>query len=493
MKATAKAAAKKTTRKAASKATKKPRPDAYQIVTDALLAKLEAGVVAWRKPWHELGAPRNYVSKRLYSGINAFLLNMTGCVPYFVTFKQAKALGGSIRQGAKGYPVIFFKMLTKKEGSEATPSKPGEEEKVPLMQYYTVFSVEDVTGVDIVLPEVEAREHEPVEACEAVVANWAQKPVIKHMQQRAYYSPLLDYVNMPKPESFHTGAEYYSTLFHELTHATGHSQRLNREGITEAIKFGSQNYAREELIAEMGAAFLCAFTGIAPQAIDNSAAYLVSWLGKLNPDQKNAVKDSDAYRAFWVEKLKEDKKLVCQAASFAKKAAEYILGTGTEEEGEEATEQQAPAASRQEPTATAAEPVAAAEAVAEQEPADQVSAEFEAAERSWLAQGEQDEVGAEFEAAERSWLASGGDSAALIGQDQQVDLYTFRKGHLSSVPRDEHGQPDFNYLRREFTGVYPKMAAAIIRETPPQHSLEYVVVFAGTRQEVTAPLVAATQ
>ena len=233
----------------------------------------------------------------------------------------------------------------------------------------------------------------------------------------------------------------------------------------------------------MGAAFLCAFTGIAPQAIDNSAAYLVSWLGKLNPDQKNAVKDSDPYRAFWMEKLKEDKKLVSQAASLAKAAAKYILGT--EEEGEEATEQ--------EPTAPA-EPGASAEPVAEQGPADQVSTEFEAAERSWLAQGEQDEVGAEFEAAERSWLASGGDSAAPLGQDQQVDLYTFRKGQqLSAVPRDEHGQPDFTYLRRDITGVYPKMAAAVIRETPPQHSLEYVVVFTGTQQEVTASLVAATQ
>jgi len=346
MKATLKTSAKKTVRKAAVKAPKKPRPNVYQLVTDALLAKLEAGVVAWRKPWHELGAPRNYVSKRFYSGINAFLLNMTGCLPYFVTFKQVKALGGSIRQGAKGYPVIFFKLLIKKNEAAAptTAGQASEEEKIAMLHYYTVFSVEDVTGVEIIVPEVATREHEPVQACEAVVANWSDKPSISHQQQQAFYSPLLDYVNIPKPESFQAGAEYYSTLFHELTHATGHPRRLDRAGITEAITFGSQNYAREELIAEMGAAFLCAFTGIAPQSIDNSAAYLVSWLSKLNPDQKNAVPDIDAYRAFWAEKLRADKKLVVQAAAAARKATEYMLGTGTGEEGEEATTQVAPAA-----------------------------------------------------------------------------------------------------------------------------------------------------
>lgn len=380
MKNARKPAAQKAT-KSTKKATTKPRPDVYQLVTDALLAKLEAGTVAWRKPWHELGAPRNYVSGRFYSGINLFLLNMTGCVPFFLTYKQAKELGGNIRQGAKGYPVIFFKMLTKKEGATTpapTAGQPEKDKKIPMLQYYTVFSVEDVEGVDIKLPEVAPQpEHQPVAACEQVLANWSDKPKITHMQQRAYYSPLMDYVNMPKPESFLSAPEYYATLFHELGHSTGHPRRLNREGITEAIKFGSQNYAREELIVEMSAAFLCAFTGIAPQVIDNSAAYLVSWLSKLNPDQKNAVKDSDAYRAFWTEKLKEDKKLVVQAASRAKQAA--ILGTSTEEgpvdekEGQEPTQEadQGSMLSRQEPTAEA--------------PRDEVATEYEAAERSWLA------------------------------------------------------------------------------------------------------------
>jgi antirestriction protein ArdC len=381
MTTTRKPAAKKATKKAATKSTPKaakPRPDVYQIVTDALLAKLETGTIAWRKPWHEMGAPRNYVSGRFYSGINSFLLNMTGCLPFFLTFKQAKELGGSIREGAKSYPVIFFKMLTKKEGAATPAGQPADDKKIPMLQYYRVFSVEDVVGVKIKLPEVVARPaHEPVAACEQVLANWADKPKISHMQQRAYYSPVLDYVNMPKPESFHSAPEYYATLFHELGHSTGHPRRLNREGITEAIKFGSENYAREELVAEMSAAFLCAFTGIAPQVIDNSAAYLVSWLGKLNPDQKNAVKDSDAYRAFWVEKLKEDKKLVVQAATRAKQAAEYILGTSPEESPADAAEAQEPA--QEVPAASSQEPTAAAPAVAEVEaPRDEVAAEFEA-------------------------------------------------------------------------------------------------------------------
>ena len=494
MSTTRKPAAKKATAKKAAtkKASSKPRPDVYQIVTDALLAKLEAGTIAWRKPWHEMGAPRNYVSGRFYSGINSFLLNMTGCVPYFLTFKQAKALGGSIRQGAKSYPVIFFKMLTKKEGT-ATPAptagQPADDKKVPLLQYYRVFSVEDVVGVEIKLPEVVAKpEHEPVAACEQVLANWSDKPKITHMQQRAYYSPLLDYVNMPKAESFHVPAEYYATLFHELGHSTGHPTRLNREGITEAIKFGSPNYAREELVAEISAAFLCAFTGIAPQVIDNSAAYLVSWLGKLNPDQKNAVKDSDTYRAFWVEKLKEDKKLVIQAAASAKKAAEYILGPLPEDDDTEQPEQLEQPDEDQHGFGMEHWDNA---------PADEVAAEYEAAEKSWLAQdeatatAEQQQVSDEYEAAERSWLTDGGDTAAPIGAGVQVDLYIFRQQReLATVPRDAAGRPDFNYLTPDLYAVSAVAAAAIIADKPSHHRTEYVVVFAGTRQEVTAPLVA---
>jgi len=498
MTTTRKPAAKKATAKKATtkKASSKPRPDVYQIVTDALLAKLEAGTIAWRKPWHEMGAPRNYVSGRFYSGINSFLLNMTGCVPYFLTFKQAKALGGSIRQGAKSYPVIFFKMLTKKEGA-ATPAptagQPADDKKVPLLQYYRVFSVEDVVGVEIKLPEVVAKpEHEPVAACEAVVANWSDKPKITHMQQRAYYSPLLDYVNMPKPESFHSAPEYYATLFHELGHSTGHPTRLNREGITEAIKFGSQNYAREELVAEMSAAFLCAFTGIAPQVIDNSAAYLVSWLGKLNPDQKNAVKDSDAYRAFWIEKLKEDKKLVVQAAAAAKKAAEYILGPLPEDDDTEQAEQVEQSEQDEQPDEDQH-----GFGMEHWHPADEVAAEYEAAEKSWLAQdeatteAEQQQVSAEYEAAERNWLTDGGDTAAPIGAGELVDLYIFRyHSNLTTVPRDEAGRPNFDHLRPDLYAISPVAAAAIISDKPSQHRTEYVVVFAGTRQEVTAPLVA---
>jgi len=193
MKNARKPAAKKAATKSTKKAPAKPRPDVYQLVTDALLAKLEAGTVAWRKPWYELGAPRNYVSGRFYSGINLFLLNMTGCVPFFLTYKQAKELGGNIRQGAKGYPVIFFKMLTKKEGATTpapTAGQPAKDKKIPMLQYYTVFSVEDVEGVEIKLPEVAPQpEHQPVAACEQVLANWSDKPKITHMQQRAYQAP----------------------------------------------------------------------------------------------------------------------------------------------------------------------------------------------------------------------------------------------------------------------------------------------------------------
>jgi antirestriction protein ArdC len=278
------------------------RPDVYQIVTDRVIAALEAGQIAWRKPWHAAyGLPRNYVSGRAYTGINAFLLHLVGGTPFFLTFRQAKELGGNIRKGAKGMPVIYYNVTTR------TDKQTGEEEKTPFIKYYTVFSVDDVEGVDLILPEQpQDRAHEPLAAAEALVANWAGCPRIEHREPQAYYAPGPDFVNVPRPEIFTSGEAYYSTLFHELTHATGHPSRLDRPDLAEALRpSGRAGYAREELTAEMGAAFLCGHAGLDPSAtLENTAAYL----------------------QFWLEQLRGDKKLVVQAASRAQRAAEFILG-----------------------------------------------------------------------------------------------------------------------------------------------------------------------
>ncbi|SHM10153.1 ArdC family protein [Hymenobacter psychrotolerans] len=294
------------------------RPDVYQIVTDRVIAALEAGQIAWRKPWHAAyGRPRNYVSGRAYTGINAFLLHLVGGTPFFLTFRQAKELGGNIRKGAKGMPVIYYNVTTR------TDKQTGEEEKTPFIKYFTVFSVDDVEGVDIILPEQpQDRAHEPLAAAEALVAGWATCPRIEHGGAQAYYAPGPDFVQVPRPETFTSGEAYYSTLFHELTHATGHASRLDRPDLAEALRpSGRAGYAREELTAEMGAAFLCGHAGLNPSAtLENTAAYL----------------------QFWLEQLRGDKKLVVQAASRAQRAAEFILGTSGGDDNEPSGPQPTP-------------------------------------------------------------------------------------------------------------------------------------------------------
>jgi antirestriction protein ArdC len=279
------------------------KADAYQLITDRILEKMEGGLIPWQKPWQSFGMPRNYATGHQYTGINAFLLHfLSEGLPLFLTFRQAKKLGGNIRKGAKGFPIIFYNVVEK----EKKEGQPGEKERIPFATYSTVFNVADVENVSLILPEGAQVQHQPLEAAEAIVGSWTERPAIKHLDQRAYYVPAFDYVNMPIFSSFTTAEAYYQTLFHELTHATGHPSRLNRADLDENMKVkGASGYAREELTAEMGAAFLCGAAGINPQATDeNTAAYLQFWLGQ----------------------LKADKKLIVQAASYAQKAANLILG-----------------------------------------------------------------------------------------------------------------------------------------------------------------------
>ncbi|QKG59050.1 DUF1738 domain-containing protein (plasmid) [Hymenobacter sp. BRD128] len=292
---------------AAAKKAEYTHTDVYQLITDRFIAALEGGTIPWRKPWNEqYGAPRNYATGRAYTGVNAFLLHFSSEVPFFLTFKQALDLGGHIRKGAHGFPVVYFQVSTRKN------KQTQEEERLFILKKYTVFSVLDVEGVELKLPELAPATHSPIEAAEAIVKGWAGCPPIVSKQQRAYYSPGLDYLNMPKAESFTSPEYYYSVLFHELTHATGHPSRLNRN-LSGA--FGSADYAREELTAEMGAAFLCASAGLTdPQLFENSTAYVQNWL----------------------HALRNDKKLVVSAGSKAAKAAGLILGNDTPDDAEAA-------------------------------------------------------------------------------------------------------------------------------------------------------------
>lgn len=280
------------------------KTDVYDRITTRICDLLEAGTVPWHKAWFcESSMPRNLISGKKYRGINSFLLGCSDYAsPHWLTFKQAKALGGNVRKGEKSTPIIFWQFLEKPDKDT------GEPVKIPMLKHYNVFNVDQCElpeGKVPAIPEAPSNEFTPIQLCEQLIDNMPSPPRIVHPGMQPCYQPRVDVVKMPKPELFDGAAEYYSTMFHELTHSTGHESRLKREGITNPARFGSHRYSKEELVAEMGAAFLCGHCGIENATIDNSAAYLRHWL----------------------EVLKSDSKMVIQAAGAAQKAADYILGT----------------------------------------------------------------------------------------------------------------------------------------------------------------------
>ena len=276
----------------------------YEIITNRIIEQLEAGEIAWKKPWNaQTQAPRNLISGKLYSGINTFiLLSARYQSPYWLTFKQTTEKGGSVRKGEKGYPVVFWKI--DKKADEET----GEEKTVPILRYYTVFNVAQIDGLQgVPATEIHSTTEdgaEAIDAAEWIVAQMPNRPQISHGHTRACYSPAWDRVEMPVAIAFTGPAEYYSTLFHELAHATGHESRLGRHQTIKNHSFGSQDYSKEELVAEFGSAFLCAEAGISPAVIENQTAYIQGWL----------------------KALKNDNKLLINAAAQAQKAADFIMG-----------------------------------------------------------------------------------------------------------------------------------------------------------------------
>jgi antirestriction protein ArdC len=279
----------------------------YGYITDKIMEELERGCVPWHKPWKSpdgVRVPMNYASKKPYRGVNTFLLAVSRFKAgydsnYWLTFKQIQALGGNVH-GQRSEMVVFWKLLEK---PAENPTGETDTDYIPILRYYRVFNLDQVTGIK--KPTLENLPlFQPIKEAEEIATKYGQQLRVNHGGSRAYYQPSTDSIQMPEKQTFDNPEAYYSTLFHEFTHSTGHKSRLNRPGIVETHYFGDEIYSKEELVAEMGAAMLCGIIGIENKTIKNSASYIQSWLGK----------------------LKDDKRLVVHAAAAAQKAADFILG-----------------------------------------------------------------------------------------------------------------------------------------------------------------------
>ena len=332
-------------------------------VTDKILGFLKEGIIPWTKPWKggKFNAPRSVSTGKTYRGTNLALL---GCVgydsPWWLTFGQAKKLAvdsavksgrkiqeverkngrgsyfwdtdkdevftGGVNKGEKAMPVHYWKFHDPVDcegspwnssdscsGEDCTWCKgTGKRKPMPSLFSFNVFNANQCEGLPekyypVIEDEEELRDFDPVEACEEIIANYPNPPKIHHDQDdRCFYRPSADEVHMVKPEKFISDEEYYSTFFHELIHSTGHKDRLARDGVTGTNFFGSHEYSKEELVAEMGSTYLCAISGI---------------------DRSSVIKNSSAYIQSWMKSLSENEDWIVWAGTRSAKACDHILGT----------------------------------------------------------------------------------------------------------------------------------------------------------------------
>jgi antirestriction protein ArdC len=294
--------------------------DIYELITTRFIEQLKHGTVPWQKPW--MGV-QNIVSKKPYRGINALILGGSDFEsPYWLTFKQAHDLGGKVKNGEHATPVIYYKLFEKRDdqgnlilGSNGRPAR------IPFIRWSNAFNLDQTEGI-APPAQTQAVVQNPLHPLEkaAKIVEEAKTCPIYHTGFAAVYSPGEDVIRMPAQKTFRSPESYYQTLFHEMTHSTGHASRLDREGVTLPVKFGSERYSKEELIAELGASFLSNEAGILNQVqFDNSAAYLGSW----------------------IEKFQNDHKMIFTASSQAQRSTDFILGV---EQKESLVESQSPAA-----------------------------------------------------------------------------------------------------------------------------------------------------
>lgn len=275
----------------------------YEMVTDRIIEQLESNIIPWEKPWSGVRSGAfNRVSKKSYSLLNQMLLSKEG---EWATFKQWSELGGKVRKGEKSEIVVFWKVLPIEEVQEDGTKVI---KQIPLLKYINVFHISQVEGIKP-LPNEELNAIEPIEKAESILQDyWTREEItIEHIKGNdAYYSPSRDLIRLPLFEQFKNANEYYSTAFHESVHSTMKESRCNRteERKNKLVAFGSDEYSKEELVAELGSASIMNMLGI---------------------ETRKSFRNSTAYIQNWLQVLKNDVKFIVSASSKAEKAVNYIL------------------------------------------------------------------------------------------------------------------------------------------------------------------------
>ena len=274
--------------------------DIYAEVTARIIDQMENGVIPWEKPWVASGKAISHATGKAYSLLNQMLLGRPG---EYITFKQCQEAGGRVRKGEKSHMVVFWKWI------EQEDEETGEKKEVPFLRYYNVFHIDQCEGIsakhttETVLPDGA----DTLATAQDIIYDYLSREGVKmtHSEgDRAFYRPATDEVVLPIRKQFVSTAEYYSTVFHELTHSTGHPSRLNR--LTKPSFFGTEDYSKEELVAEIGASALVNYVGLeTDHSIRNNAAYIQNWL----------------------QVLKDDKRFIVSASGKAEKAVNLILGS----------------------------------------------------------------------------------------------------------------------------------------------------------------------
>ena len=295
----------------------KGKTTVYDVITDIIIDKLKQGVIPWKKSYRGVDVPpMNFKTKNKYNGINVLLLNMVGAKsPYFMSYKQAESLGGQVKKGSKGNKIIFAKNYERKN------KETGEMEEAFAYRYSHVYSLDVIEGIECpyLAQQEELHQVDPnknIDACELLVESLLSKSLIPkiefHDKYRAFYNVGKDRIFTCGINDYISSEEYYGTVFHEIIHSTGHKSRLDRRFGT--IGINSKTYAKEELVAEIGACFMCQATGIVTATIDNSAAYIQSWLKALKDDPKLVIQASkkaqDAVNYLQVQMLDETEFLI---------------------------------------------------------------------------------------------------------------------------------------------------------------------------------------